>query len=92
MSSAFVHTPESAAGALLGGAELTEDALHLVLDGGPGGHCRIRVRSNSRQLIAQLRTYFAHVAGPPADPTLEVVAVEREAVDPRSDLGVRFTF
>ncbi len=98
MNAPSAHTPESAAAALIGGADLSPDELHLVLAGGHsplgGGegeqHCRIRLRSNSQELIAHLRAYFGHVTGPVADPTLEVLAVEREALDPDGDLGVTF--
>ncbi len=77
-------TPEAAADALLEGADLATD--ELLLDLGDG----IRLRSNSRELIKRLRTYFGHVAAPAADPVMEIVAVERPALDPGRDLGVTF--
>jgi HprK-related kinase B len=85
MNSTTIQTPESAADALLDGAELAADELHLAL-----GECHIRVRSNSVEHIAQLRDYFGHVLGPAADATIEIIAVERPAPDPASDLGVDF--
>ncbi|MCP3963870.1 MAG: HprK-related kinase B [bacterium] len=89
MSAPSSQTPGSVAQAMLGDAQLASDELHLLLGEGRS-HCRIRVRSNSRELIEHLRAYFGHVTGPAADPTLEVVAVERPALDPESDLGVTF--
>ena len=86
MNTSRLPSPEAAAKTLLAGAELADEALHLAL-----GACRIRIRSNSVEHLAQLRTYFGHVVGPAADPTLEIIAVERAAPDPDSDLGVTFT-
>ncbi len=68
------HDLESVAGALQNGASLCSDSLHLALSG-----CALRLRSNSAQLIAGLRDYFDHVVCAPAEPDLEVVAIEREA-------------
>jgi HprK-related kinase B len=76
---------DAAAGALMDGAGLCEDALDLAL-----GECRIRVRSNSPEHIDQLRSYFGHVVTSFREPTMEIIAVEREAPDPDQDLGVEF--
>jgi len=81
----LAHTPESAADALLAGHKLVDEALHLEL-----GECRIRVRSNSAEHLAQLRAYFGHVVGPATDATLEIIAVERSPPGPHADLGVSF--
>ena len=78
-------TLDAAASALMDGAHLCEDELNLVL-----GECRIRVRSNSPEHIEQLRSYFGHVVGAAAAPAMEIIAVEREAPDPKADLGVEF--
>jgi HprK-related kinase B len=76
---------DAAARALMDGASLCDDELDLAL-----GDCRIRVRSNSREHIEQLRSYFGHVVGTAGEPTMEIIAVEREAPDPENDLGVEF--
>jgi HprK-related kinase B len=68
--------------ALCNGAALCEEALYLAL-----GECTLRVRSNSSEHISQLTRYFSHVAGPAADPDIEVIAIERE----EPDLGIEFT-
>lgn len=70
------------ADALYDGATLCDESLHLIL-----GECILRVRSNSREHIAQLARYFAHVAGPAAEPDMEIIAVERD----EPDLGIEFT-
>ena len=71
----------SAAAALRNHAQLSDDDLHLRL-----GECRLRLRSNSAQLITGLRGYFRHVLADAAPADLEVIAIEREA----PDLGVEF--
>lgn len=76
---------ESAADILQGTAELVADALHLEL-----GECRIRVRSNSAELISHLGDYFGHITGPVAEPTMDVIAIERDALSPEKDLGITF--
>ena len=67
--------------ALYDGAALSDQSLYLAL-----GACTLRVRSNSTEHIDQLTRYFSHVAGPPAEPDLEIIAIER----PEPDLGVDF--
>ena len=71
----------SATESLIRGEALAGDELHLAL-----GECHIRVRSNSAELIEQLRGYFAHTVGPPAEATLEILAIE--SAEP--DLGIEF--
>ncbi|HHH39920.1 MAG TPA: HprK-related kinase B [Sedimenticola sp.] len=61
---------------LQGDAQLCEDELRLDLEG-----CVLRLRSNSPELVARLRKYFAHVAGAAGDPTIDVIAIEREPVE-----------
>jgi len=74
---------DSAAAVLQGDAVLCEDVLPLRL-----GDCCIRIRSNSPELIAELRDYFAHVVVQlEGVPDLEIIAIEREVVD----IGVQFT-
>ena len=79
----MAHDLESVAGALRNGAPLCDDSLHLALGGGT-----LRLRSNSAQLIAGLRDYFDHVACAPAEPDLDVVAIEREA----PEIGLEFIY
>ncbi len=64
---------QSAAQALTGDATVCDDALWLQL-----GECRLRLRSNSPEHVAQLRAYFSHVAGTPGEPDLDLIAIERE--------------
>ena len=80
-----IDSLQSAADALAGDATLAAEALHLDL-----GECHIRLRSNSPELITQLRGYFAHALGPEAEPTLDLLAIERQAPDPAADLGIAF--
>jgi len=72
---------QSAADVLTGGAALCDDELYLQL-----GECCLRLRSNSAEHVAQLRDYFAHVVGEPAQPDLDILAIEREP----ADLGIDF--
>ena len=65
-----------AARVLRGATELSDETLHLGL-----GACRVRIRSNARDLIASLRDYFAHVATEPGEPDLDIIAVEREPLN-----------
>lgn len=58
---------------LFAGAQLCDEALSLKL-----GHCTLRVRSNSPELIEKLARYFSHVVGPLAEPVMEIVAIERD--------------
>lgn len=71
----------SAAEALLNNAQLCDEALYLGL-----GECRLRLRSNSEELITGLRSYFRHVVSDASPVDLDVIAIEREA----PDLGVDF--
>jgi HprK-related kinase B len=77
------HTLESAAQALINGAELCSEQLHLDL-----GECSLRLRSNSPQLIIGLRDYFGHVLAAQDNdtPDLDVIAIDREA----PDIGLAF--
>ena len=81
----MIDDVQSAAKALTGGAELHERPLHLAL-----GQCRLNVRSNSASLLEGLERYFAHVvaqlAVDPAEPDLDILAIER----PEPDLGLPF--
>ena len=66
---------ESAAAALVGGQSLVDEALHLKM-----GACRLRLRSNSAELVTGLRRYFSHVAGGKGEPVdIEMLAIERDA-------------
>lgn len=67
--------------ALYDSAQLSDQKLYLQL-----GECTLRVRSNSSDLIGQLKHYFSHAVGPEADADLDIIAIERAA----PDLGVEF--
>lgn len=73
---------DSIASALRNGSPLCDDALYLRV-----GQCTLRVLSNSAQLLALLRDYFAHVVSTAVTPDIEVIAIERAG----PDLGVAFT-
>ena len=75
------YTVESAANALLDGASMCDAALYLM----PGG-CRLRLRSNSAELLAGLGDYFSHVVSDADTPDIDVIAVERDA----PELGIEF--
>ena len=60
---------------------LCADELYLAL-----GECTLRLRSNSRELVAELSDYFSHVAVDPVTPDIDVIAIERDA----PDLGIDF--
>ncbi len=75
------HSLEGFADALRDGARVCDDALYLSL-----GACTLRIRSNSGELIDQLRGYFSPVAGPARDADIDVTAIERDA----PDLGIAF--
>ena len=62
--------------ALIAGAGLCDEALHLQL-----GECSLRLRSNSSPLLARLRDYFQHVVGGASPVDLDVIAIERDAPD-----------
>ena len=66
---------------LRGDASLCPETLYLYLHG-----CSIGVRSNSAQLMEQLRHYFGHVSGAAGDVDMEVVAIECE----QPQLGIEF--
>ena len=66
---------------LQGGEPLCASELHLALE-----DCRLRVRSNSAELLAALRGYFSHVVAAPARPDIDTIAIERAAPEP----GVEF--
>jgi HprK-related kinase B len=68
-------SPDFVAQHLIGGAELNHD-LRLQ-----SGGCGIHLRSNSAELIARLRQYFAHIVRAQLDTAIEVIAVERDAVE-----------
>jgi HprK-related kinase B len=67
---------------LMGGATLCPDTLTLHLHG-----CNISVRSNSAELVKQLRHYFGHVSGDSCPVDMEVIAIE--SAEPQ--LGLEFT-
>lgn len=75
------ETIENFTAALYNGATLCDQSLYLAL-----GECTLRVRSNSSEHIDQLARYFSHVAGPEADPDIDIIAIERE----EPDLGIEF--
>jgi HprK-related kinase B len=75
------YTVESAATALQDAARLCADELYLA----PGG-CTLRLRSNSRELLAGLADYFAHVASAAMTPDIDIIAIERAA----PELGIDF--
>ena len=78
-----INDIQQAAAALQGDAVLCDDTLALRL-----GKCRIDMRSNSPELLAELGDYFAHVVVPfDASADMQVVAIEREV----ADVGVEFT-
>jgi HprK-related kinase B len=60
---------------------LCADELYLAL-----GECTVRLRSNSRELVAELADYFSHVAVDAVDPDIDIIAIERDA----PDLGIEF--
>ncbi len=82
MSQTALTQADQAAAALLDAAVLRPEALFLQL-----GPCRLRLRSNSSELLRGLRRYFAPVLGAAGAADLEVTAVERAA----PELGVEFT-
>jgi len=72
----------SAADLLIDSAQLTESVLYLKL-----GECKLRLNSNSEALIKQLQHYFSHVVSAPADPDIDIIAIERDA----PQLDIEFT-
>jgi HprK-related kinase B len=76
------HTPDSLAKTLIGDTALCAADLFLQ-----PGECRMRIRSNSPELLDQLRHYFAHVLADSGEADIEVVAIERE--EPQT--GVEFS-
>ncbi|MCU7959863.1 MAG: HprK-related kinase B [gamma proteobacterium symbiont of Bathyaustriella thionipta] len=70
----------TAADLLIDGAQLTESVLYLQF-----GDCKLRLNSNSDALIQKLQHYFAHVVSPPADPDIDIIAIERDA--PQLDIA-----
>ncbi|MGB5715681.1 MAG: HprK-related kinase B [Gammaproteobacteria bacterium] len=75
------YTVESAANALLDNAPLCADELYLA-----PGDCRLRLRSNSTELLAGLGDYFSHVVSDAGTPDVDIIAVERDA----PELGIDF--
>ena len=73
---------KSLAATLQQGAELCPDRLVLGLDG-----CRLRIRSNSPELIRQLGDYFEFVCIDAADADIEVIAIDSAVLD----TGIDFT-
>lgn len=67
--------------ALYDGAQLVEQTLYLTL-----GECRLRVRSNSAELLTKLEHYFSHVVAPASTADMEVIAIQRAA----PQLGIAF--
>ena len=67
---------ESIAGQLLDKRPMCGDALFLNI-----GSCKLRLRSNSMQLLDGLRSYFAHVVSAEHSPDVDVIAVVRDVVD-----------
>jgi HprK-related kinase B len=67
---------DSVARLLHNNALLCDDALYLGI-----GNCKLRLRSNSAQLLDGLRGYFSHVVSAAQSPDIDVIAVERDVVD-----------
>ncbi|MDJ0807424.1 MAG: HprK-related kinase B [Gammaproteobacteria bacterium] len=65
---------------LTGGATLCDELLILDCEG-----CRLAIRSNSEQLLSHLRDYFSHLVCEPAKPDLQIIAIEREVVEPADE-------
>ncbi|TCK09212.1 HprK-related kinase B [Marinobacterium mangrovicola] len=66
--------PQEIADQLIEGREFLDTNLLLALDGQ-----QIQVRSNSEELLARLRGYFAHIVVESGEPDITVLAVERDA-------------
>lgn len=71
----------SAIATLRGDLPLCDTVLYLRM-----GHCVLRVQCNCVQVLDRLRAYFAHVVAEPGSADIEVVAIERGALD----AGVNF--
>jgi HprK-related kinase B len=69
---------------LISGTSLCDEILDLVL-----GDCGIRVRSNSSELIKRLTQYFSHVSGHIKQADMEVIAIERDVMQPE-ELDIQF--
>jgi HprK-related kinase B len=75
------YTVEAAASALQNEAPLGAGELYLALGG-----CRVRLRSNSTELLAGLGDYFSHVVSDAGTPDVDIIAIERAA----PELGIDF--
>ncbi|MCU7906876.1 MAG: HprK-related kinase B [Candidatus Thiodiazotropha sp. (ex Epidulcina cf. delphinae)] len=67
---------KTAATLLLKDVDLCEKPLHLTV-----GDCGLVIHADSRQLLDRLRGYFKHLPKKPVVSTIEITAIEREAVD-----------
>ena len=72
--------PDAVARLLHDDARLCDDVLYLGI-----GDCKLRLRSNSTQLLGVLRRYFSHVVSTAQSPDIDVIAVERDVVDVDAD-------
>lgn len=72
---------EAEALALQDGVPLCTDELYI-----DPGECRLRLRSNSAQLLEELADYFSHVAAEAGAAEIDIIAIERDA----PELGVDF--
>ncbi|MEO5341979.1 MAG: HprK-related kinase B [Gammaproteobacteria bacterium SHHR-1] len=70
-----ISDQNSAATVLLDGHRPLADGLFIRSAG-----CLLRIRSNSPPLLRRLRGYFHSVLGEPGPDAMEVIAIEREAV------------
>ena len=68
------YTEESAVSALMERDALCDEDLYLAL-----GECTLRLRSNSTELLDVLADYFSHVTSDAVSPSIEIIAVERDA-------------
>ncbi|MBF0257086.1 MAG: hypothetical protein HQL47_11675, partial [Gammaproteobacteria bacterium] len=78
-----------AAALLQQGQSVLPEQLQLDLAG-----CRVQVGSNSAELLARLRAYFVDVLTDAAEqdgPAIEVLALERAALDPERDRRLSFS-
>jgi len=76
---------DAVAALMAGGRPLSDERLLLGLDG-----CTLALRSNSSALIAELRDYFGAQVIDDGEADIDVIAIERPALDLEESLGVEF--
>ncbi len=76
---------DAVAALMAGGRPLSDERLLLGLDG-----CTLALRSNSSALIAELRDYFGAQVFDDGEVDIDVIAIERPALDLEESLGVEF--